>query len=199
MIRLKTLKENVSNEIVINKSRFITELIKVYNEEEVKLHLENLRKKYPNANHYCYAYIIDSTSKNSDDKEPAKTAGMPIFNVLVNNDLNYVLAVVIRYFGGVKLGTGGLVRAYTNSIVECLNKSDLMSLVDGKKIVIEFEFSKIKTIDNLLKEFEITKNFDEFVTYEFLISDDDYETIKDKLNNYCLEIRIKNGVKIEKQ
>lgn len=113
---MNIIKENVTNEIFIKKSRFITKLIYVDDVNKVDDILNNLKKEYKKSTHICYAYRINGLEKAFDDKEPSKTAGWPILNVLQKKDVNNILAVVIRYFGGVKLGAGGLVRAYTNSI-----------------------------------------------------------------------------------
>ena len=126
---VKTIRNQTEFEIVINKSRFIGLLIPISDVEEVPLYLEEARELYPNATHYCYAYIIDQYKKASDDGEPSKTAGMPMLNVLEKNELDHVLAIVIRYFGGIKLGAGGLVRAYSQSVVETLSHADIVTKV----------------------------------------------------------------------
>ena len=119
---MHTIKENIINEIVIQKSRFITCLYKINNKDEVNKHLDKIKDDYPFATHYCYAYRLDNIEKCSDDGEPKGTAGTPILHVLQMNNLTNILCVVIRYFGGIKLGAGGLVRAYTNSFVKALGK-----------------------------------------------------------------------------
>ena len=180
---MKSIKENVYNEYVINKSKFITELIKINNTNDININLDNIKKKYTGATHYCYAYIIDNEKRFNDDGEPSGTAGMPILNVLENNHLNNILCVVIRYFGGIKLGAGGLVRAYTKSVTEALDKANIVNLKEGFKITIEFNYENTKTIDNLLKNNEIIdKQFGELITYTFLIDKDKFEEIKDYLN-----------------
>lgn len=100
-------------ELVIKKSRFIGILYEVKSVDEVKGILANLKKDYKKARHIPYAYKIDMNVKKSDDKEPSSTAGTPIFNIITKKELNNVLIVVIRYFGGIKLGSGGLIRAYS--------------------------------------------------------------------------------------
>ena len=112
---MKTILNNYVSELEINKSRFITLLYKVDNIDLIKEKLDLVKDLYKDATHYCYAYIIDNNKKSSDDGEPGGTAGVPIMEVLLKNDLNYVLCVVVRYFGGIKLGAGGLVRAYTKT------------------------------------------------------------------------------------
>lgn len=117
------IKEEIRNEIVINKSRFIACLARCFSEEEAKDYLAKIKKEYSDANHVCHAYIIgkDKLKKHSsDDREPSGTAGIPILEVLDKNDIYDVIACVVRYFGGIKLGTGGLARAYSGSVVEAL-------------------------------------------------------------------------------
>lgn len=112
----------ITNEIEIKKSRFITYLYNIDNEKDVNNIVENIRKEHKKARHIVYVYKIGNTAKINDDGEPKGTAGMPIFNVLEKNNLNNVLIVVVRYFGGIKLGAGGLFRAYSNSASEIIKK-----------------------------------------------------------------------------
>ena len=123
---MKSILQTVTSEIVINKSEFLNFLIPVSSIEEVNERLRFLRKEHPNANHHCFAYIIGKNQeiqKYSDDGEPSKTAGMPMIEVLKKHDLTNVLTVSIRYFGGIKLGAGGLVRAYTKSVSEAIKEA----------------------------------------------------------------------------
>ena len=185
-----SIKENTNNEIVINKSKFITYLIIINNETEVEDELNNLKKKHTGATHYCYAYICGNIKRFNDDGEPSGTAGVPILSVLENNNLNNVLCVVIRYFGGIKLGAGGLVRAYRNSVVDCLKTANIIELIDGFKLKIEFKYDQSNKIDYLLKDsLIIDKSFGEFIHYTFLINHLEYKQICNelKLNTNCIE------------
>ncbi len=112
-----SVEKNGNIETVIERSRFITHVFYVETEAVARANLDKLRKKYSDATHNCYAYITDFglTTKSSDDGEPSGTAGVPILEVLKNKKLVNVLVVVTRYFGGVKLGAGGLVRAYSGA------------------------------------------------------------------------------------
>ena len=162
---MKSIEKNIEKTYIINKSKFITKLYRIDNEQGTLNILDNLRKKHKDATHICYAYIIGNTKRFNDDGEPGGTAGMPILNVLGNNKLDYILAVVIRYFGGIKLGAGGLVRAYSNCVSETL-KNNITEYVSGKQIRITFDYNNVKEIDNLLKEAEIiSKDFSEKITY----------------------------------
>ncbi len=102
-------------EIIIKKSRFIGIRYQVENKEEIDNILLSLKKEHKKARHIPYAYKIGNIEKKSDDKEPAGTAGSPIHNIIMRNNLDKTLIVVIRYFGGVKLGSGGLIRAYSEA------------------------------------------------------------------------------------
>ena len=164
--------KNVENMIVINKSKFITNLICVDNKEEVLNALSNIKNKYKDATHHCYAYIIDNTKRFSDDNEPNGTAGMPILECLEKNNLNHVLCVVTRYFGGTKLGAGNLLRAYSNSVSIALNKTDKVRLINGYKIKLEFDYNNIRDIEKLIKDYEvIDKIFDKTIIYYVLVDE----------------------------
>lgn len=187
------ISNDIQNEITINKSRFITLLYQVYNEKDALDIITKVKKEYKDATHYCYSYIIDNVKRFNDDGEPGGTAGIPILNVLENNELNYIVAVVVRYFGGIKLGAGGLVRAYSKSIAECLEKMDLEEIEYGKSIDIYFNYDKVKFIDNLLKNYKITnKVFNEDIVYSINISNKDFLIIKEILNSNNIKFNISN-------
>ena len=104
----------------IKKSKFIAYYYQIDTIEEVKEILENLKKEHKKARHIPYAYKIDNNIKKSDDKEPSGTSGMPILNIIEKNNLNHTLIAIVRYFGGIKLGSGGLIRAYLNTAKEVI-------------------------------------------------------------------------------
>ena len=173
-----TIKENINNIIEIKNSKFICCLYKVYDINDIDKYLDKTRDTYKDATHYCYAYIIDDKKKFSDDNEPGGTAGSPILQVLEKKELNYILCVVVRYFGGIKLGSGGLVRAYSKSVSNCLDKANIINLVRGKNIDIIFSYDKVIIIDNLLKNSIIlNKEFKEEIRYTVNISNEDYDSI----------------------
>ena len=128
---MKTIKENVNAQISEKKSKFIADLIYVSSEEEAQANLEQIRKKYYDARHHCFAYrILEKDTileRASDDGEPSGTAGTPMLNLLSKNDLMNVLLVVTRYFGGILLGTGGLVRAYTEASQQAIKKASIVT------------------------------------------------------------------------
>ena len=183
---MKTIMDNLYSELVINKSKFITNIIKVNNKDDIIKQLSIIKNKYSDATHNCYAYICDNLKKCNDDSEPSKTAGMPILTILEHENLNHVLCVVTRYFGGIKLGTGGLVRAYSNSVKKCLDKAIYKDILKGFEISLTFEYEKIKIIDYLLKNCLITnKIFDDNITYVINISSVEFNNIQHNLNNFC--------------
>jgi uncharacterized YigZ family protein len=193
-----TISNDIKNEITINKSKFICVYKKVYNEEDALIFIDSIKNLYKDATHYCYSYIIDNTKRFNDDGEPGGTAGIPILNVLENNNLNYIVCIVIRYFGGIKLGAGGLVRAYSKSASECLKTAIIKEIVPGKNIKIIFSYDKVKLIDNTLKDIDIKdKIFNENITYIFDISNIKLDKIKEILNSNVIEFNISKDILIE--
>lgn len=173
-----SIKSNVVNEIIIKKSRFITFLFRVDNEAEIKKYLDDLSNNYKDSTHICYAYILDNVKRFNDDGEPGGTAGMPILNVLENNDLNHILCCIVRYFGGIKLGANGLVRAYSNGCSDALDCSELVSLLPGKICSIKFKYDDTKIVDSILRDcFIIDKKYEDDVTYVFKIGTDSLSSI----------------------
>ena len=132
------------SEIVIEKSRFITNVFPVETEAEAKAQLDKIRKKYAYATHNCYAFVTDfgQTSRSSDDGEPSGTAGVPILEVIKNQKLINTLVVVTRYFGGIKLGAGGLVRAYSKSASNGLKAGGAREFFNCDKIKIKLSYDE---------------------------------------------------------
>lgn len=149
---MKVIKGQYEATLIILKSRFIAEAFRVDTVEDVAFFLAQTKKKYYDANHHCYAYRLKEDAaiqKMSDDKEPAKTAGMPILDVLTNQALTNILVIVTRYFGGTLLGTGGLVRAYTQATQEVLKKVRFYEL--QKQMTFKLSLS-YKAYPTLLKK-----------------------------------------------
>ena len=165
---MKTIKENIKNEIIIKNSKFITLLIKITKEKEVKEKLKQVKEDYPKATHYCYTYKIgENIKKASDDGEPSGTAGLPMLNILDKENITNILAITIRYFGGIKLGAGGLIRAYSNSVKEALNKVSTNELINGYLVTITFPYNKEDEITKKIeKENIIEKTYLEEITYK---------------------------------
>ena len=143
---------------------------------------------------------MDGCEKCSDDGEPSGTAGLPILNILRHNNLNYILAVVIRYFGGIKLGAGGLLRAYSNSVSDALKLTDIVELVSGINVTIEFSYDNCKIIDNLLCDKDIIdKKYNDNIVYNFNIIKEEYDNIKDILNDKCVSTIINKNILVAKK
>ena len=188
---MKTIEHSIY-EFEIQKSKFICCIKSVHTEDEAKSFIELIKNKYPDATHYCYSYIIDNIKRFQDDGEPSGTAGMPILHVLESNNLQHIIAVVVRYFGGIKLGAGGLVRAYTNSVSECILKSEIITLEECNIIIIEFDYPNTKQIDYLLQNITIiNKSFDKNVTYELAIQKNNIDNLVQSISTYINTYYIK--------
>lgn len=180
-----TIKENSKYELIIKNSKFITLLYKVSSWSEALDILDKVREEYPDATHYCYGFIADEVERCSDDGEPSGTAGMPILKVLKANNLNYILGIVIRYFGGIKLGAAGLIRAYSKGVANAIKENQLKELVKGINLDITFNWESLKQIDYLLKDVKINeKTFLDSIKYNIDIPDDLLEVIISKVNSY---------------
>lgn len=194
---MKSIKFNIENEFIIKKSKFITKLYFVTSEIEIKNILDENKNDYKDATHICYAYILNNVERFNDDSEPSGTAGMPILNVLKNNNLNNVLCVVIRYFGGIKLGAGGLIRAYCSSVSEALNKTEIINVVNGKKIELTFSYDDIKKVNHILNDINIVdKQFDENVKYIIIVKEKNVNSLINQLTELC-NIKIKENTLIK--
>lgn len=143
-----TIKENIQTEVVEKKSKFICNLIKVQNLEQAEDYIKQIKKKYYDARHNCIAYrVIENDKiieKSSDDGEPSGTAGGPMLNILQKNNLCNVVAIVTRYFGGILLGTGGLVRAYSETTINAINISEKVEKCMGIEAEVELEYNNLE-------------------------------------------------------
>lgn len=144
-MRYKTIDKFVNSELIIKKSRFIALLFPVSVAQETAKLLSGIRQSYPGANHYCYAYIIRQNGSKiercDDNGEPTGTAGWPMLNVLQKMELENVMAVVVRYFGGILLGTGGLVKAYTQSMQTVIDKTRIVNMEYCQMVSIALDYS----------------------------------------------------------
>ena len=186
VIKLKYLKDTVSNELIIEKSKFITSIYNVSSIEEVNEILSSPRKKYYDATHNCYAYILGDNAniaKASDDGEPSKTAGFPILDVLKKNDLTNVLCIVTRYFGGILLGAGGLVRAYSSSTSEALKKGILLEKKYLNRLIIKLDYSTYNSIINKLNGKIIDQSFQSDIALTIAVSSEELENTIDLINS----------------
>ena len=152
-MNIKIVYQGNSAEIVEKKSRFIADIFSVSSEEEALQILEKVKKKYWDARHHCWAYAIGDEQvqeRCSDDGEPSGTAGKPILEVIRGNEIHNVLIVVTRYFGGTLLGTGGLVRAYTQAAQEGIASSTIVTKIQGYKVKIQTDYTTLGKIQYLL-------------------------------------------------
>ena len=150
-----TISNNSEEEIIEKKSKFIAHIFYVESIEEAEKYLKATRKKYHDARHNCFAYAIETIDggiavKYNDDGEPAGTAGSPILKILLEKGITNVLVVVTRYFGGILLGTGGLVRAYTKTTLEALNKVEIIKKEKGCEIELEIEYCDLESAKKYL-------------------------------------------------
>ena len=184
---MKIILETKETEIVEKKSRFIANIAAVASEEEAIEFIEKIKKKYYDARHNCYAYIIGDKGdkkKCSDDGEPQRSAGMPMMEVLENQGYFDIVAVVTRYFGGTLLGVGGLIRAYQGAVIEGLNASVSGEIHEGFRAKYRFGYDfygKIKYIaesENIVVEDTL---FDENVTMSLIFEDVESERMQKKL------------------
>ena len=184
------LKKNIVTELVIDKSRFITHLIKVSTIDDVHEQLKDIRKIHRDANHNCYAYIIREGKevKASDDGEPSKTAGVPILEVLKHHDLTDILCVVTRYFGGIKLGAGGLIRAYSNSTSTALKQSSFITKVKRLVALVELDYALFDTFTFQMKNHIdiIDQVFKEKIEITCALIDIELKDIKEKFHTATL-------------
>ena len=167
---INTILANSSSELEIKKSKFIANVIKITDEQDAKEKLNQIRKEYSDARHNCYAYIVydnetkTKIEKSSDDREPSGTAGIPMLTLLQKNNLVNVLIVVTRYFGGILLGTGGLVRAYTDSSKQALEAAK----------IIELQYGEI---------LEYCIEYDEFEYFKYICEKNNIEIVKTEYSN----------------
>jgi len=145
-----TIQGDNTVEIVIEKSRFIATAIHVDSVEEAQEFIASKRKKYFDATHNCYGYLIGDKAKFSDDGEPQGTAGMPIYECIKNSKIDHVCVVVTRYFGGIKLGAGGLVRAYSGSCAEALKTATKVYMTDCTIAEVVVDYSLLKGLRKVL-------------------------------------------------
>lgn len=167
-------KEDSHFEIEIKKSRFITYLHRCFDEQDAKEYILKIKKEHPNATHHCYAMILgehNEIQRNNDDGEPGGTAGVPMLECLLQNQMQDIVAVTVRYFGGIKLGAGGLVRAYSNSVSEALKHAKLTKKQLLHQCTLTFSYDLIGKIDYFFRKEQmqiINQVYEEQVTTTFL-------------------------------
>lgn len=185
----QTLQKAVTARLEIKKSEFIAYAYPVTSREQAMFHVEQLRKKHPDARHWCWAYIIGDPENTTsagfdDDGEPNGTAGRPILNVLQHKSIGNIIIIVVRYFGGIKLGAGGLTRAYAGSAQAAVDKMTLQPFVPMEQIKILADFATeaqcryvVEDLNGHIDDVEYSKQ----VTLTVTIAEQDIEALKERL------------------
>lgn len=194
MIFMKTIAESFQAELSIRKSQFICRIFNAHDSVEAKKIIREIKTKYYDATHNCSAYITIDDEGCDDDGEPSGTAGKPILNVLKKNGLKNIVAIVTRYFGGIKLGAGGLVRAYSKSVIEVLSIAEIVEMEPYILYKIIFDYYNIKFIDDEIRNYKIAildKIFKEKVHYKIAIDENSsIDPFFEKLNLKIKTIRM---------
>ena len=183
MLEYKTIEGEYFTEWEINKSRFLTYIKHVETEIEAQEFISSIKKKHFDARHNCSAYIIGERSeiqKSSDDGEPSGTAGAPMLEVLKKNELSDIVVVVTRYFGGIKLGAGGLIRAYGKSVTLGLDVSTIVKKSIFNCYKLDLNYDLLGSFENYLHQKEIriqNKDYSDIVSFTLLLAQNDSENI----------------------
>lgn len=189
MKKFITIKENSYDEFVEKKSTFITHLVRVTSEEEAREFIQKMKKKHYDATHVCSCYVVgdnNEITRANDDGEPSGTAGAPMLDVLVKNEIKNVCATVIRYFGGTKLGTGGLVRAYGGGIINALKNATLVERKDALEIRLELDYSLNGKIEYEIEKTNFIVNNLEYtdkIIYTIYVMEEDYKSFQNWIAN----------------
>lgn len=184
---MKSIKEITEHTLVIKKSEFICTLIPLNDENKINETIDFYKEKYKDATHNCIAYLVGTKERANDDGEPSGTAGLPMLNVLKKQELSNIIAIVTRYFGGIKLGAGGLTRAYSQAVAEALKEANIVEkhLIDVYDISLDYSFTK--KFEHLLKVNAIdciNKEYSDQVTYRLYIDDlSFFDTIQELTSN----------------
>ena len=191
-----TIEKEGYDEIIEKKSKFIGTIIPINSVEDAENEIKEIKKKYYDARHNCFAYrVIDNESiveRSSDDGEPSGTAGAPMLNIIKQKNLCNILIVVTRYFGGILLGTGGLVRAYSQATENAIKKSTLVNKVKGLEVEIITEYKELEKIKYFcrIKNINISDiKYNEDVTINLELKEEDRSLLEDNKN---LNFNIKN-------
>lgn len=183
-MEFRTIKEDGQVQEEIKKSRFICHAKRVYSEEEARAFITAIKKEHYKATHNCSAFIIGEHSeikRTSDDGEPSGTAGIPMLGVLENHNLTNVCVVVTRYFGGIKLGAGGLIRAYAGSVALAVKEIGIVEIKEQAGIQIQMSYAQYQEYGNFLKEhnlMELETNFTDQVDTIIFVDKEDKEDTK---------------------
>lgn len=183
----KTVRRGGEGEIVEKKSRFIATVRPVEDEEEAAAFIEEMKKKYWDARHNCSAFIVGTrqpVTRSSDDGEPSGTAGKPMLEVLLGEGLCNAAVVVTRYFGGTLLGTGGLIRAYSQAVREALRSCEIVTRRYGQKLTVQTDYSASGKVQYFLGELGISPiavEYTDVVTTELIVPVSETDRFKKKI------------------
>ena len=183
-MEFRTIKEDGQVQEEIKKSRFICHAKRVYSEEEARDFITAIKKEHYKATHNCSAFIVGERSeikRTSDDGEPSGTAGVPMLGVLENHNLTNVCVVVTRYFGGIKLGAGGLIRAYAGSVALAVKEIGIIEIKEQAGISIQMSYAQYQEYGNFLKEnnlIELETNFTDQVDTMIFVDKERKDDIK---------------------
>jgi uncharacterized YigZ family protein len=190
--KINVITDSFSYEMKEKGSKFLSFAFPVENEEEANNNLKNLKKKFYDASHHCYAYKLLNTYKYSDDGEPSGTAGIRILNAIEHFDLFNILLVVVRYFGGIKLGVGGLGKAYYDSSINVLTGIDIKQKFLFEKISFELPLQSAQTVYKIFNNSErkiLNSTFSDSAKFECAVKAADKQKIVDEFN-YHLKSKI---------
>ena len=183
-MEFRTIKEDGQVQEEIKKSRFICHAKRVYSEEEARDFITAIKKEHYKATHNCSAFIVGERSeikRTSDDGEPSGTAGVPMLGVLENHNLTNVCVVVTRYFGGIKLGAGGLIRAYAGSVALAVKEIGIIEIKEQAGIAIQMSYAQYQEYSNFLKEhnlMELGTTFTDQIDTMIYVNKEEKENIK---------------------
>lgn len=183
---MKSVRDIIEYSWIIKKSEFICTLIPCNDENQIPNIINEYREKYQDASHNCIAYIVNQQERANDDGEPSGTAGMPMLNVLKKQELTNIIAIVTRYYGGIKLGAGGLTRAYTQSVADALKEADIVEKFPVALYDIMLGYSFTKKMEHLIKMHNIlctNTKYEEEVTYTCYIPNEDFFLVIQELTN----------------
>ena len=186
-MEFRTIKEDGQVQEEIKKSRFISHAKRVYSEAEARDFITAIKKEHYKATHNCSAFIVGERSeikRTSDDGEPSGTAGVPMLGVLENHNLTNVCVVVTRYFGGIKLGAGGLIRAYAGSVALAVKEIGIIEIKEQAGIAIQMSYAQYQEYSNFLREHKLTEietNFTDQIDTIIYVDKEEKENIKSAL------------------
>lgn len=196
-----SIQEALVDEFEEKKSRFITYLFPIETEEDFAEELAKIKKEHYRATHHCQAFILNDDSsiqRANDDGEPSGTAGLPMLEVLKQNELTYVGAVCVRYFGGIKLGAGGLIRAYSKGVADAVHKAVIIQNINQQVVHLTLQYTHNDSFNYWLSQTDypitiLDTIYTDVVTYELAVNLEDAEDVEEALiNRFSAQIKWEN-------